>query len=530
MKPSIRERISAAWAVLFNRYEAAQPFSPDRSWVPAFVRDARFDATSFSRWEMSRKIRYFERNVWLIQRLRDEFVLWTVGPAGLQIIPDSSDADWNARMQEDYLRWCENPCLDSTIDMTQVHRQLAGEHHLEGEVFIHETRRKLVGRPSEPAIQVIRGHRVSAPGQLYSPSSDVDGEGVIDGVQLGRDEAGQLVGPIGYHVRTDIDGTETRFRSTAVMQHVFDPAIPGMYRGITPYHAVLNTVGDLEDLEQMEMQRAKQNAEVANVLTNPTGEINIEAARQQRWGSAVNALNPNENELKARLEVYRRILGSRTVALRTGEKLEQFDSKTPSAATQWYWRYKIGQVCSAANVPLILIFPELIEGMQGTVVRGIYDAAHEYFRSKTKLFARAAIRMYRFRANWARYNITGLTDAPADWARCHVIPPRAVNVDIGYTTESTIAELNAGLTDYDTVAGSRGTTAEVIARRKAKQVAMFKRVAREVSQATGEEVRPEEIAGNLGDVLEQIARAEGETEPDADDPQPGKKTKEKAGA
>src|SRR6185312_4379734 len=97
-------------------------------------------------------------------------------------------------------------------------------------------------------------------------------------------------------------------------------------------------------------------------------------------------------------------IGSRTIALKTGEKLEQIGAETPSAATQWYWRYKIGQVCSVAGVPIILIFPELTEGIQGTVVRGIYDNAHETFRSHFYGYAKAAVKMYQYFVNWARYN------------------------------------------------------------------------------------------------------------------------------
>ena len=78
-------------AELFNRYEAAMPSSPARSYIPALVRDSRYDANSWSRWEMLRKIRYFERNVWLVQALGNEHFKWSMGPNGLPVVPASSD-------------------------------------------------------------------------------------------------------------------------------------------------------------------------------------------------------------------------------------------------------------------------------------------------------------------------------------------------------------------------------------------------------------------------------------------------------
>lgn len=519
MKPSLRERISVALGVLFNRYEAAEPSSPQRAWVPAFVRDARFDANSWSRWEMSRKIRYYERNVWLVQRLRDEFSKWTVGPSGLQVIPATSDDEWNNRMLEDYLRWCDGPCLDSTISMSQVHHQMAGEHHIEGGVFIHETRRKLIGKPSEPAIQVIRGHRVTSPGVDYSPPrEDLD---LVDGVQLGKDSSGKVVGPIGYWVKDDFAGSEWIFRGVDVMQHVYDPEIPGMYREITPYHGVINTLGDVELLEQFEMQRAHANAEDAKIFKTVSGELPASAVIRQKFMSGTGATIPNQDaDIEKRLDMYRKVLGARTIALRTNEDVVTPENRSPSAAQQWLWRYKLGQICAAVGVPLVLVFPELIESSQGTIARGIYDNAHEFFRTKTCIFARAAVRLYRFYAGWARYNRPKLVDAPADWDRCHVIPPRAVNVDVGYTSEAKIAEIKAGLTDYDTEAGAHGTTSEVIFRRKARQVALIKRIAREETQRSGEEVKPEEIAGMLSEVM---PKAQPAAEPDEDDEPPKKK-------
>ena len=220
--------------------------------------------------------------------------------------------------------------------------------------------------------------------------------------------------------------------------------------------------------------------------------------------------------------MYRKIIGSRTLALKTGEKLEQFDSKSPSAATQWYWRYKIGQICSAARIPLILIFPELVETMQGTVVRGIYDDAHQTFRGNFFLFAHAARDMCRYYANWARYNDKRVQDAPADWAKCHVIPPRAVNVDIGRNSAAMLAELAAGTTNFDDVYGANGGTAEVGLRKKGLNVLMIKRIAKELTaratkEGLGVTVEPAEISAPMADVLSKLAQAQaaaGQTDPD----------------
>lgn len=520
MNVSLKERLIAAslaftentrvgnalQCLLINRYEGAMPSSPKRSFIPNFVRDARFDANSFNRWEMIRKIRDLSENLWLLQRLRDEFAKWTVGPNGLTVIPASSDDDWNKWMSDDYLTWCESPFLDSTLSASQGDQLMAFEFNIEGEVFEHFTALKEPGKQSVPAIQLIESHRVSSPGMEFSVREQ---QALVDGVQLAEDGAGNITKPIGYWVRDGFLGDKWVFRSTKDMHHVFMPERIGMFRSVTPYHAVINTLHDLFDLEEFEMQRARQNAEVAYWIKNAAGEGN--AAQLIRDKFAGKTPQPNmsstDKDADARLDMYRKIYGSRVAFLKTNEEVEQFDSKSPSTTTQWLWRYKIGQVCAASGVPLMLVFPELIETMQGTAVRAVLDNAHEFFRSRYFIFSRAARKRYLHYAQWARYNRPKLVDAPADWDVCHVTPPRAVNVDVGYTADAVIAKLLAGLTDYDTEAAAHGTTAEAIFRRKARQIALIKKIAEEESERTGYEVKPEEIVGALADILEKLSAA-----------------------
>lgn len=487
-----------------NRYEASVPFDPDRSYRPGFVRDARYDANSFTRWELARKIRYDRRNCWLLARHQEVYTKWSVGPNGLQVIPDSSDPEWNKRMLEDYQEWSESPCLDSTLTMPQVHRSMAGEKLFDGELFLNFTHDKAPGKQATPALQLIESHRCSTPGTEYS-TREVDD--LVDGVQLRRGANGQPTKPEGYWIKDGFDGDAWTFRSTDQMHHVFDPHRVGMYRDITPYHTVLNPIGDLEDLGDMEMQRAKQNSEIAYLVKTASGELNGNLRRESRYGTVPTATTETDKQFAARINQYRKILGSRVVSGRKDDEWQQWANSNPSAATQWYWLYKTAQVCSAVGIPLLVCFPEFITQIQGTVVRGIYDEAHEFFRSQYFLFAVAARKIYRYRAQWARYNVKDLADAPADWAKCHVIPPRAINVDIGNQSAATLAELEAGITNWDDIAGRHGTTAEVLIRKKVKNVAMIKKICAEVSSQEGVEVLPAEVSAPIADVLQKMATA-----------------------
>lgn len=484
-----------------NRYEASQPSSPQRSYVPAFVRAARFDANSWDRWEMTRKIRYFDRNVWLVGVNKDIHTRYTVGPNGLVVEPDSEiDKKWNARMQEAYLEWCERPCYDSTMTMPQVHRVIAGSCHLEREMFILKTSAKYPGMKSIPAVQLIESHRCSSPGTIWTMKDDPER---VDGVQLRKDPSGRLGGPEGYWIVDDQLGREWAFRTVDELYHVFDPERPGMYRCVSPYHAVMNTLHDLDDLELMQMEKAKNNSQIANVITVASGELNKDATRGRRFGATtLTAQDSKDDDLNKRIQNYKKVLGAATMALRRGETLKQFTSSNPSAAEQWYWIYKMGQVSKAAGVPLILVFPEMIENVNGTVVRGIYDDAHQGFQTWYNVYACAAVMMYRYFVRWAVFNDPRCVDAPADYLRCQVTPPRAVNVDIGYTTDAMLAELAAGVTSWSTIAGRYGTTAAKLIREKAENVQLIHETAKEFK------IEPGEISENLADVIQKLLSAQ----------------------
>ena len=479
-----------------DRYEAANPWTPDRSWIPSYVRDARHDANSWSRWEMCRKIRYFEENVWIVSALATTFQKYTVGPNGIPVTPCSSDKDWNDRMRDSYLEWCEGPCADSRDDMAAVHKMLAREYHIDGEIFVLKTRVKPAGSPSLPRIKLIESHRCSSPGQGFSADDDPH---LIDGVALNDDGL-----PVGYWLRDGILGDEWTYRKASDVIQVFEPHRVGMYRGITGYHAVLNKTHDLDDLDMLEMGRAKQNAEVSYWLKTWNGEIPPSLLRQERGitnrglGNPIGGLPEGKDGLNKRLLEYSTALGSKVKALKPGEEVEKHESASPTAAQQWYWKYLISQISQARGIPMMLILPESI---QGTVTRAVLDDANIYFRSQFRVIAPAVRSIYLYYANWARYNVKGLQDAPADWNRCHLVPPRAVNVDQGRNSAMMLAEWAAGATNLTDIAGDDGTTAENLIRKKADDIVLINQVAAEKG------IDPAMISGNIAQILQQLAMA-----------------------
>ena len=501
---------SLAAARQLNHFQAAQPSTPRRAYVPAYYRDARFDANHYSRQEMARKIRDTRRNNWLICELGSVYSRYSVGPDGLNVIPASSDEEWNKRAKDRYDQWCLSPSRDSELPMGEQHQLMANTTHYDGGLFINYCNRKNGDKQSIPAIQMIEGHRVATPGNQWSDMIGGAKSNVYDGCQL--DECGRKVG---FWIREGDDGEYT-FRPiydpakpwAGGVMHVYDPSRIGEYREYTPYHAVVNQIQDLEILATLEMDRAKENASVAYQLETVDGELPNAANLIQ--GSFNNttptgAENDPDAELQRRLQQYQKVLGSRVIATRIGEKMTQHGADSPSACTQWYWRLQFEQIAQAVSIPIVLVLPE---SFQGTTLRGVLDNANLWFTDRYYTFCRPAKASYLHFISWARYQFPDLADGPADWQKVIIPQPRKCNVDKGNSSTSMLAEYAAGTMPLAHIAGDRGFTEDELIISKARGVAKIKKICAEVSKATGQEVLPSEICAPMAQVIQQLAAAE----------------------
>lgn len=488
-----------------NRYEAAEMGNPRRSYIPAFVRDARYDINSWSRWEICRKIRYFERNTWLVPAIKKTHVKYTAGN-GLPIKAASSDSEWNKRADEYYAECCESPCVDSTLNMDQCNQLIAGEDCIDGAVFIVKTRRMNDDGKMVPAIQLIESHRCSSPGITYGKEDQF----CADGVQLSPDNSGR---PIGYWLRDkqDQNAFDTyawTLKPVRSVIHVFKPERVGQYREISDFAATLNTLHDLDDLTILEMDRAKNNSKYANIITTWNGEApNAMDARRSRLGIGGIPAGSTDETIEKRIAQYQQILGAGTTYIKPGEKFEQFGNENPSAATQWYWRFLISQICAAKDVPLLVILPE---SMQGTTARGVIQDANISFRMAFRRYGTAAKKVRNHFVDWGRFNDPRLYDAPHDWWKCHVIPPQALDVDTGRNSAAMLAEIKEGAKSYDDIADEDGTTSDERFRRKARNIGQVKKIAIEESEAMGVKINPSDIVASLVEIENNLRGGEGE--------------------
>lgn len=436
--------IAALFTGLFARYEGAQ-WDVGRSRIPGAVQSDRFDASEGTRHQLQLRARYFEKNDALFNKLADLFCSHVVG-GNVQVLPASSDRDWNERAKtwwDDWGKFCD---LNSRQGFARFMARAVRLWFVDGESFILKTRSANTGRAR---LQLIESHLVATPPDLAS----LEGDSIIDGVQI--DPSGR---PTGYYIAEE-DGNGQRtyhLKSAEMVIHLFEPTRAAQYRGRPFVTPVINDLHDLSDLQMLEMKAAKDAAEITNVIKTPSGEVSSLDKRRGALVSNTRTLKTGESVTAAQTkhDYYQETAGGRTVVMQTGDELSQFKSDRPSVATSDYWRYLTERICAGVGIPVVLVFPS---SMQGTVYRGALDMADAFFKSRFQVVAAAIQQIFEFAIRDARTDRrTKLADGPADWYRVSVHPPRAVNVDVGRNATAMLKQLEVGAVTYDMIYGPLG--------------------------------------------------------------------------
>lgn len=491
-------KLFSALAKFFRRfsakYEAAQTWSPDRSWIPTSKPEPRFDVTASVRTVIAAKAFHFECNNALAQALGSTFVDYTVGASGLVLMPAATDSTgWNDRAKK---YWND----------TTPHLNLKTRHHFgcdqglmawrwffDGEIFILKTRAQDAAGKWRPRIQLIESEFICTPPDLYAQ----EGKTVVDGIAIDANAR-----PKGYWLKENTDpmrGLVTfRLVDAKDIIHIFEPSRPGQMRGISFLHAVLNDLHDLDDLQILEGQAAKQNAKVSKFIETATGEFdpNDDARRIPGTGGTADT-----GDGKQRMEYYSETLGAEWRALFAGDKVHQNAGERPSETSRQYWNYLTAKICYGVGWSPVVTFSDWISGPQGTVVRGDYDRAAVYFRSRSAVIAAACREVYIYVIGWGIRTERDLADPPADWTNVTIRPPRAVNVDVGRNSAATLAELSVAATNYELIFSSQGLDAD----EQLDKAGYFARKIRDIADKY--KVTPGEVSANVAEVLKQNAEA-----------------------
>lgn len=418
-------------------YQAAVYTWGERSWLFQTLQDARYDIDTMTRCELQRKHRYFVQNDQVVQKIRNLRIQFSTSFSGLIIVPNSKDQEWNKRRARSWAQWAKQPDIGSRQCLRSLEISWEGSLFDDGEIFIIKTKDK----DGNPKIQTIEAHRCQTPPDMQGNKE------IVDGVHLDR-----FGMPLRYYIATGLDPNHFSPIPAAQIIHKFKYRRPGQVRGIPDGFCALNITHDVADMHKLEMQAAKMASQIGVVETNSTGEVSVQDAR--RTNLNINTQNVAGQAVNKQVGTfYNVILGSQRVALRAGDDLKQFQIDRPSVATQNYWDLCYTLICTAYNVPKMLVMPY---SLQGTVTRADLEVSSNAFKSDFEIIKEILEELYEWQTNWAVQFDASLKTKPEDWQFCAIRPPRAPNVDVGYNASALATALANGTETYQDLFAAMG--------------------------------------------------------------------------
>jgi capsid protein len=474
-----------AWIV--NFFESAQTWNPNRSRLPGSLQDVQFDAGKATREEIMRKARFFRDNNAVARRIGSVHCDFSVGANGIQFTPASSDENWNAAAQAYWTKTAS--VIDATSLQTfgSMQQLVAWLDFFDGDVFLIKTRGQDSSGKFWPRIQMIEAHLCMTPPDRYSE----EGKTIIDGVAV--DPNGK---PTGYWFKQSSDSTVFRLVPSASVIPIMEFDRANQVRGISTLAAAINYLHHLDDLLKLEFRAANTQADAATFITNAAGQLDV-SKLASRLGVKSGTTSAGVATTQQTVEYYKELYGGKIFAGKTGDTFTHVTPTRPSEATRALWSYLTSCVCSACGIPKMIAFSEWLDGAQGTVVRGDYDIAAQYFKARSSVYAAAFREVYLYVLSWGIRTEKDLADPPADWFNVTWNPPRAVNVDVGRNAAAVQADLKLGLTNHEIIYSQLGMDARAEVTRQIKFLAFVKKKALEISQAEGVDINPSEVLGEI---------------------------------
>jgi Phage portal protein, lambda family len=286
----------------------AAGYSHARSYVPGMLTDSEREYISYTRTELVRKARFLKKNVGMIRGVGKSLVDHAIGP-GIYPLPATSNDAWNEAAWKWFWEHAKIGDVSGKMTLWEAQRVRTRAKFYDGEMFtIH-----VKSANGWPQFQLIRSHNCG--------SYDVDAsQGWVDGIQV--DGANR---PRAYRFRLRGDD---RYLTVPAKSVVHSGLIEDgdEVRYVTPLAHAINNLHDILDALSLEKEAMKDNARISRVITTESGEDEDDPSEHFRDG-ANGASDPDAIALKVE-----QVIGAEIHRLKTGEKLESFNSSRPSPA------------------------------------------------------------------------------------------------------------------------------------------------------------------------------------------------------
>lgn len=445
---------------IVNRYEAAYQ-SPTRSYLLGQLQDTQKDIDFWNRSEIARKARYLEKNSPTISGIAKILTTYTVG-TGIMPIPATASEGWNKLAMDVFQGWAAKADLVSDATWWDLQQVICRRMFFDGDIGEYFTRDK----SGRARIQLIEGHLIT--NDDYSQSETAT---IIDGVQV--DSQGK---PVRYYVNAS--GKTVPIDAGAFSLYLI-PTRSGQHRGISIFHAAINTVQDVEEICALEKQAVKIHSAQEGIIETSGGLDVEDLFNDEEYDTEGVSVIPCDEKRQR----YRETLGTETKVLDPGDKYTALISNRPSPAWQGFVSHLLESIALSIGIPPSVLYNRKMGGADS---RRDLAAASRSFEIMQQSLSSKFQRVYEYVifSEFQRGNINFL---PADWRRVSWQFPQSITVDFGRDSKADIENLKMGVDTLESIYGRYGLDWK----RELEQVAREQAFIKDLAQKYG--VEPSDI-------------------------------------
>jgi capsid protein len=434
-----QKEVASQIAEVQARYEAAY-WNRSRSYLPGFIQSAREDINTLSRQEIIRRIRYFEKNSGVLQKVLTILSTNIIG-SGLHPTPITSNSTWNKKALDWWNPWAETADLTGHGSVYDIQDIAFRSQNVDGDFGIELTENAF-GRP---ALNLVEAHRITT-GSLEAKKMEAAGYRVVDGVII--DSFGR---PLVYTVSSDFDAAKIAAITASNFVFYMDKQRAGQYRGISLFHGAVLDLHDLDDLQKFEMLAAKDTASVSKIFQTAAGAVTVDG---NGVGASLNLTPSTPNPTTGqRAAYYRQTIGGETLVTFPGDEYKQIESKRPSAAMSGFWdklEIKFVQASGLSYAALV----DYKGNWSGSTLRAAVTSDNRLFSIRTRKQAAKSQRIWEYAINWAITH--GELPPNPDFRNVRWHPPRRATVDVGNESGAMLDELKGAVKTYELIHGENG--------------------------------------------------------------------------
>lgn len=477
-RPGMRARLKGSF---MNLWDGAQTTHDRKTNVPNRPVGAKRDNAPAARKTIIARARDREQNSPIAQAILHALKSYGTH-TGINPVPTTSSPSFNARALEAWNQWCEVCDVSSRQHFYQLQAMIDARVFVDGDIFTLLT----FNDANLPRIQLVESHRCAAKSDFFRSETENEFDGVIlDG--RGR--------PVQYRFHEDSDSgqlnvEESILKNAEDVIHHYNPFRPGQIRGISQFAPVLNTIRDIDEIEQAEMRSVKEHSGLSKAIYNESGEVDGDPIKD-RFQTETHQKEDADGNLIEVTDWYEEKIGGETVVMRrSGDRLDLLSSNRPSPAWQGFIRHEMRKAFVGSGLSMEICWEPSEQG--GATMRFQVEKDDRFLGMRQFSRIQEYKRIYTYVIG-RHIDLGYLGNAPRDWFSADWKTPRKASVDVGRDSKATVESFKIAGTTLEDIHGDNGADWKKKLRQKAREVGEAALAAKEISEELGVKVTREEV-------------------------------------